>query len=115
MSQSDMLERLILAKPVTEWEMMMQPSSSLTIPDTRHLDVVAEAVEALPLRLQLIIEGIHFERATYREMGRRLGISHVHVWRLARQAEALLADSLTVSLSDRYDLSVDNVNIKKSA
>lgn len=89
-----MREHLIVSKPSTETEWMMQSHSDHLLPDTRHLDAVAAAVDALPERLRTCIEGHWFERATYQVVADRLGISKPHCWRLTRQAERLVQAAL---------------------
>jgi DNA-directed RNA polymerase specialized sigma subunit len=47
---------------------------------------VMDAIDKLSEKDRFIIEAVHYERLTYEELGKRLGCSNVHAWRLTKSA-----------------------------
>lgn len=96
----------------TETEWLMSTDTSPLDLTTAHNTAVKDAIERATPEDRDLLEAVFYERKSYRQLGVRLGISHVHAWRLVQAAlerlrEDLLADP---SITERYDLgSTDNV------
>lgn len=67
------------------------------VPDLNqsHLDVVAEAINNLSDQSRQAIEAVFFERASYAQLGLRLGVSKTQAWRIVQRAVEELRELLT--------------------
>lgn len=74
------------AKAATAVEWMMLPHTEVPDLDERHRDIVAVAVDQLDPRQRMVIEAFFFERLSYSKIGRRLGVSKTHAWRITQRA-----------------------------
>ena len=99
-----MYERPVPPQNDTEWLM----SNGVPPLDfgTEHRVAVLEALERASDEDRELLEAIFFERCSYRQLGRRLGTSHVHAWRLTQQALGRLRLPLLndPAITERYDL-----------
>lgn len=60
------------------------PESSDVMNELR--EAVIDAIESLNDQDRFIVEAINYEQITYVELGRRMGISNAHAWRLKNAA-----------------------------
>lgn len=54
------------------------------------LDAVAMAVDSLPEQQRFIIEAIHYERLSFADLAKRLGLGKTQAWRLTQEAQEAL-------------------------
>lgn len=94
------------AIPQTVTDHLMQPYIGIPDGDETHLELVALSTQLLDEKDKMIINAIYYECLTYEELGRRLGCSKPHAWRLTRQAVARLGALLGQSthIRERYAL-----------
>lgn len=57
-------------------------------------EAVIDAIESLSEQDRFIVEAINYEQITYVELGRRMGISNAHAWRLKNAAYEKLQQML---------------------
>lgn len=96
----------LTSKPVTEAEQLLQPGEPDDIGGTHHIFAVQEAVEKLDALSRKCVEAIFYEGVSYNTLGKRLGVSKVHAWRLSRKAMAELQRKLSIdhSINLRYNM-----------
>ena len=97
---------LLRSKPKTETEWLLQPGEDDQIGGTIHIVAVQNAIDQLDPMSRLCIEAVFYEGISYNTLGKRLGVSKVHAWRLARKAMAELQRKLSVdhSINLRYNM-----------
>jgi predicted DNA-binding protein (UPF0251 family) len=97
---------LLSSKPKTESEWLLQPGEDDEIGGTIHIVAVQNAIEELDPMSRLCVEAVFYEGISYNTLGKRLGVSKVHAWRLARKAMAELQRKLSVdhSINLRYNM-----------
>lgn len=98
-------------QPENEYEALMQaapfeePKQPKSTIDELY-DVVIDCLDVLLEQDKYVIEAINYERITYEELGKRMGVSATHAWRLKQIAykhleEVLLVDGRIVLILDR--------------
>jgi len=94
------------ARPTTEAEQLLQPGEPDSVGGVVHIVAVQNAIEKLDPLSRQCMEAVFYEGISYSTLGKRLGISKVHAWRLARKAMAELQRSLSVdqSINLRYNM-----------
>lgn len=97
---------LLRSKPKTETEWLLQPGEDDQIGGTIHIVAVQNAIDQLDPMSRLCVEAVFYEGISYNTLGKRLGVSKVHAWRLARKAMAELQRKLSVdhSINLRYNM-----------
>lgn len=78
-------------KPQTIIQTLMQGVPGKSIEDsyeqTQTLrETVMDCIDRLCDQDKFIIEAVNYEQITYEELGKRLGVSNVHAWRLTKAA-----------------------------
>lgn len=81
-------------KPKTESEWMLQWGDGPSNFSVDHIEAVRTAVESLDPVSRLCIEAIFYEGIPYSALGKRLGFSKPHAWRLSKRAIAELQRKL---------------------
>lgn len=94
------------SKATTEAEFLLQPGEPADIGGTQHIIAVQQAIETLDPMSRQCVEAVFYEGVSYSTLGKRLGISKVHAWRLARKAMAQLQRKLCIdhSINLRYNM-----------
>ena len=94
------------ARATTEAEQLLQPGEPDSVGGVVHIVAVQNAIEKLDPLSRQCMEAVFYEGISYSTLGKRLGISKVHAWRLARKAMAELQRSLSVdqSINLRYNM-----------
>lgn len=93
---------LAIQAPINEYDALMRcapgdhPEPDQTILDAIR-DEIAEAIDNLEPRDRFVIEAVHAERLSYRELGERMSISKPYAHKLVRQAERRLRYALASS------------------
>lgn len=82
------------ATPRTETEWLLQWGDTPVDFSTDHIHAVQDAVESLSPQSRYCIEAIFYEGIAYSELGKRLGVSKPHAWRLSKRAIAELQRKL---------------------
>ena len=82
------------AVPTTEAERLLQYGDDTTNYDIAHIEAVRDAIETLGPEARFCVEAIFYEGISYSTLGKRLGVSKPHAWRLARKAIAELERKL---------------------
>lgn len=83
-------------KPVTEAEQLLQPGEPDDIGGTLHIVAVQQAIDTLDPMSRLCVEAVFYEGVSYNTLGKRLGVSKVHAWRLTRKSMAQLQRKLLI-------------------
>jgi len=96
----------LAAKPRTESEWMLQWGEAPTDFSRDHIEAVQEAIENLSPQSRYCVEAIFYEGVAYSELGKRLGVSKPHAWRLSKRAMAELQRTLlnNHSINLRYQM-----------
>lgn len=87
-------------RPINNFDALMrcapgdEPQRTMRATLTERQRVHA-ALEQLDERLQYVIQAIYFERLSYRQLARRMGISKTYAFKLTRQAEEEMMKLLT--------------------
>jgi hypothetical protein len=99
------------SKPANDMERLLQPGEHDQIGGTVHIVAVQNAIEQLDPMSRQCVEAVFYEGISYNTLGKRLGVSKVHAWRLARKAMAELQRKLSIdeSINLRYNM-FDNWN-----
>jgi RNA polymerase sigma factor (sigma-70 family) len=84
------IEALMSAAPGDEPEQSFQESMALQ-------DAIGAAVDGLEEQDRFVIEAVFFECVSLEELGRRLGVSKTHAWRLRNSALKKLEKLLVCS------------------
>jgi hypothetical protein len=97
---------LIAAKPQTDSEWLLQWGDHITDGNRQHIMAVQEAVESLDETSRMCVEAVFYEGISYSTLGKRIGVSKPHAWRLARKAMAELQRKLAIdhSINLRYKM-----------
>lgn len=81
---------MLAAQPQTEIEWLLQWGDAPNDFNTDHIQAVKTAVESLDPKARQCLEAIYYEGIPYSQLGKRLGVSKPHAWRLAKRAKAEL-------------------------
>lgn len=78
-------------KPENELQALMEAGTGQTIEtSSEEIDalrnVVVYCIDMLSDQDRFIVEAINYEMLTYEQLGKRLGVSNVHAWRLKQDA-----------------------------
>jgi len=94
------------AKPADEREWLLQWGEAPHDFSTDHIHAVQDAIEKLSEQSRYCIEAIFYERVPYSQLGKRLGVSKPHAWRLSKRAIAELQRLLLNdhSINMRYQM-----------
>lgn len=84
----------LAATPRNETEWLLQWGEAPVDFSREHIRAVQEAVEALSPQSRYCVEAIFYEGIAYSELGKRLGVSKPHAWRLSKRAMAELQRKL---------------------
>jgi len=97
---------LLPAVPRNESEWLLQYGERHESFDRSHIDAVQDAVDKLDPQSRFCVEAIFYEGISYSKLGKRLGVSKPHAWRLARRAMAELERMLATnhSINMRYKM-----------
>lgn len=95
---------LLPAVPTSDSEWLLQYGERTESSDRRHIEAVQDAIEKLDPQSRFCVEAIFYEGISYSKLGKRLGVSKPHAWRLARRAIAELERMLSTnhSINMRY-------------
>jgi DNA-directed RNA polymerase specialized sigma subunit len=79
------------AKPDNEIQALLESAPGQTIEVSNEeiqalRNVVVYCIDILSEQDRFIVEAINYEQLTYDQLGRRMGISNVHAWRLKQTA-----------------------------
>jgi len=79
------------ARPDNEMQALMEAAPGQTIETSNdEIDllrsIVVYCIDMLSEQDRYIIESINYEQITYEQLGKRLGMSNVHAWRLKQDA-----------------------------
>jgi DNA-directed RNA polymerase specialized sigma24 family protein len=79
------------ARPDNEMQALMEAAPGQTIETSNdEIDllrsIVIYCIDMLSEQDRYIIESINYEQITYEQLGKRLGMSNVHAWRLKQDA-----------------------------
>jgi DNA-directed RNA polymerase specialized sigma subunit len=79
------------AKPDSEMQALMEAGPGQTIETSNDeieslRNIVIYCIDMLSEQDRFIIEAINYEQITYDQLGKRMGISNVHAWRLKQDA-----------------------------
>jgi hypothetical protein len=85
------------ARPDNEMQALMEAAPGQTIETSNdEIDllrsIVVYCIDMLSEQDRYIIESINYEQITYEQLGKRLGMSNVHAWRLKQDAYKRLMD-----------------------
>lgn len=96
----------LMSKPTTAGERLLQPGEDTENLETHHIVAVQDAIDSLDPTSRQFVEAIFYEGVSYNTLGKRLGISKVHAWRLTRKAMAELQRKLSIdhSINLRYNM-----------
>lgn len=97
----DLIDLLPLNQPENEWQALMEAPPGVEPEPTKSavaelVDIVRDCVEILLPQDQYIVHAIAYERTTYEELAKRLGVSPPHAWRLKQIAYQHLAEVLVI-------------------
>ena len=112
LSMDDLLDLLPLEQPENEWQALMEapPGCEPATPKTAVMelvDIVRDCLELMLPQDQYIIHSMAYERITYEELGKRLGVSAPHAWRLKQIAYQHLGEVLVIDGRIKRYLSSD--------
>lgn len=87
----NLIPLLSSAKPENEIQALMEAGPGQTIEtSSEEIDalrnVVVYCIDMLSDQDRFIVEAINYEQLTYDQLGKRMGISSVHAWRLKQTA-----------------------------
>lgn len=85
------------SKPSNETEWLLQWGNYIPDGDKSHILAVQEAIESLDPMSRLCVEAVFYEGISYRTLGKRLGVSKPHAWRLTRRSMAELRRKLFIN------------------
>ena len=79
------------ARPDNEMQALMEAAPGQTIETSNDeidllRNMVVYCIDMLSEQDRYIIESINYEQITYEQLGKRLGMSNVHAWRLKQDA-----------------------------
>lgn len=85
--------------PENEYQALMEAAPGDTIPVAKDVynpikDIIIDALDELAPQDKYIIDAINYEQISFEELGKRLGCSGTHAWRLKNAAYDALRDIL---------------------
>lgn len=101
------------ARPDNEMQALMEAAPGQTIETSNdEIDllrsIVIYCIDMLSEQDRYIIESINYEQITYEQLGKRLGMSNVHAWRLKQDAYKRLMNLMLEHKVIRDYLGEDN-------
>ena len=100
-SIDELINLLPFQQPENDWQALMEapPGTEPATPKTvvnELVEIVRDCVEILLPQDQYVVHAIAYERTTYDELGKRLGVSPPHAWRLTQIAYQHLSEVLMI-------------------
>jgi len=97
----ELLKIITLPQPEDEWQALMEAPPGFDPAPVRQditelSEIVLDCIDLLLDQDRYIVHAIEYERVSYEELGRRLGCSGPHAWRLKQIAYRNLGEVLEV-------------------
>lgn len=99
------------AKPTSEIEHMMMTQGVDYEYEPAYLQRIADYIDQLPEQQRQLLEAVFYQRMSYSQLGRKLGVSKVQAWRLTQAALRQMKTLITADpeLNERYNNGSDDV------
>jgi DNA-directed RNA polymerase specialized sigma subunit len=112
-NMEDLLSLHLRPRPENEWQALMEtPPGHEPIEPKDVLqplrEAVADCIDMLSEQDRMIVDAFNSERITYDELGKRLGVSLTHAWRLRGAAYKNLEQLLLMHGTIKKYLRLDN-------
>ena len=97
--------------PENEWQALMEaaPGDEIATPKDAYnplKDIIIDALDELTEQEKYIIDAVNYEQVSFVDLGKRLGMSSTHAWRLRNSAyeslrKILMKNELIIELMDK--------------